>query len=140
MKKTIATFLLASAFATSLLFAQGPGNPPDPAAMIQRRIDRLTTLLGLTGDQPTQAKTIFTNAFTAGRTVGSDLRTARQSLRTAVQNNDTNAINQLSTTIGNLTAQMTSNEALAEAAFYHILTTDQQAKLAALRSQGPFRQ
>lgn len=132
MKKTIATFLLAAAFAATLVFAQAPGNPanpPNPGAMVQHRIARLTALLNLTPDQQQQATTIFTNAATSSRDLRMNMRTARQTMHTAVQNNDTNTINQSSTAIGNLTAQLTQTRATAQAAFYHLLTPDQQTKL-----------
>lgn len=148
MKKAMTAFVMICAFATSLLLGQAPsnppnpgngsnsGNPPNPATFVQRRIQRLTTLLDLTADQVTQATTIFTNAATNSQTILSNLRTARQSLRTAIQNNDSNGINQQSSTIGNLTGQLTATAASAQAAFYHILTPDQQTKLNNLRG-GP---
>lgn len=146
MKKRIILFVLTSAFSTSLAFAQRPGgprgsgNPPNPANFVARRVQFLTNLLGLTADQQQQATQIFTNEVTADTPLLSTLRTTRQSLRTAIQNNDQNGINQLSTTIGNLTAQITSNEALAQANFYQILTPDQRTKYAASgnRRPGPF--
>ena len=137
MKKTIATLLLTSAFAAPLLFAQSSGNPPSPANRVERRVQFLTTLLTLTTAQQQQATTIFTNEATSATTLLASLRTARQSLRTAVENTDANTINQLSTTIGNLTAQLASNEATANAAFYQMLTPDQQAKLKDYQSRGP---
>jgi Spy/CpxP family protein refolding chaperone len=42
--------------------------------------------------------------------------------------NDTNAISQAANTIGTLTAQITVNNAKAEAAVYALLTPDQQAR------------
>jgi Spy/CpxP family protein refolding chaperone len=42
---------------------------------------------------------------------------------------------QASTTIGSLTSQSTTNHAKAEAAFYLILTPEQQTKLTQLQSQ-----
>jgi hypothetical protein len=38
-------------------------------------------------------------------------------------------IDQVAATIGSLTSELTSIEAKADAAFYHILTADQQTKL-----------
>ena len=149
LRKTIINSVLTAAFGTALLFAQGPpagnppngGNPPDPAAMIGRRIGRLTTVLGLTDAQQKQATTIFTDAATKASTIMTSLRTARTDLKTAIQQNNLNNINLVSTTIGNLTAQLTAAEALAQASFYAILTPDQQAKLNQLESQrrGMFR-
>jgi Spy/CpxP family protein refolding chaperone len=104
--------------------------------MVQRRVSFLTTLLSLTAAQQQQATSIFTTAATAGATVFSSLKTARQSLETAVKNNDSATIDQVSATIGNSTAQRTANDAKADAAFYQILTADQQSKLTQFEAQG----
>src|SRR5258706_9066741 len=122
LRKIIINSMLTTAFGTALLFAQGPppgnppngGNLPDPAAMITRRIGRLTTLLGLTDAQQQQATKIFTDATTKASTIVTSLRSARTDLKTAIQQNNLNGINQVSTTIGNLTAQLTAAEALAQ--------------------------
>ena len=136
MKKTLSAFLLTSVFTASML-AQAPGGgPPGPGRMIQRRVDLLATVLSLTPNQQTGAVTIFTNAAAASMVVRNGLQTARQGLADAVKRNDTAAIDQNATLIGNLTAQLTANDAKAEAAFYQSLTTDQQAKLNQLKTQG----
>jgi Spy/CpxP family protein refolding chaperone len=137
MKKKISTFLLTSALATTLLFSQKLGNPSDPATLVQRRVNFLTAVLSLTTAQQQQATTIFTDAATAALTVRSNLKAAHQSLSSAVKNNDTSSIDQVSTTIGNLMAQLVSTEAKANAAFYQILTPDQQAKFNQIQSQRP---
>jgi Spy/CpxP family protein refolding chaperone len=102
----------------------------------------LTTLLSLTATQQQQATTIFTNEATAETTVHDSMKTAHESLQNAVKANDTEAIDQTANTIGELTAQITSTHARAEAAFYQTLTADQQAKFAQLqrrpRDRGPF--
>lgn len=144
MKKPITAFLLVCAFATTLLFGQTPTptptpsptpGPPNPAQMIQRRVQRLTTLLNLTSDQQQQAINFFTTAANTAGPLLTQLRTARQSLHTAIQNNDLNTINQVATQIGTLTAQLTVAGAVAEAQFFHILTPDQQQKLNALQER-----
>jgi Spy/CpxP family protein refolding chaperone len=138
MKKLLTAFFLTSAVITS--FAQGPGGRRDAASMVQRRVSFLTTLLSLTSNQQTEATTILTNAAASAAVVRTSLQTARQSLADAVTKNDTAAIDQASTTIGNLTAQLTSTEAKSDAAFYQILTPDQQTKFSQLKSQrGPMR-
>jgi Spy/CpxP family protein refolding chaperone len=105
------------------------GSPPDPATIVQNQVARLTTLLSLTPAQASQATTIFTNAATAISTLQTTLSTDRDSLQTAIKGNATANIDQLSATIGTLTGQITSVQSKADAAFYAILTTDQQAKL-----------
>jgi Spy/CpxP family protein refolding chaperone len=89
----------------------------------------------LNAAQQQQTTTIFTNAASAQASVHSSMTTARQSLKTAVQSNDTAAIEQAATSIGNLTAQTTANQGKAEAAFYQILTPAQQTKLTQFESQ-----
>lgn len=137
MRKTaIVTLLVTFALATTLLSAQTQTHtPPSPATIAQHRVTYLTTLLSLTPQQQQQATTIFTNAATTTSGLRSQLKTARQSLTTAVKNDDTASISQASTTIGNLVAQMISNDATAKAEFYKTLTADQQSKLTQLMSE-----
>jgi Spy/CpxP family protein refolding chaperone len=145
LKKTIINSMLTTAFGTALLFAQAPpsggppngGNPPDPAAMIARRVGRLTTVLGLNAAQQQQATQIFTDATTKASGVFTSLRSARNDLRTATEQNNSSNIHIAASTIGNLTAQLTEAEALSQAAFYAILTPDQQAKVNQLQGQRP---
>ncbi|HUJ22074.1 MAG TPA: Spy/CpxP family protein refolding chaperone [Bryobacteraceae bacterium] len=128
MKKLIATFALSSMLVTPLVLAQSPGKGHNAANMVQHRVNFLTTVLSLTTAQQQQATTIFTTAATAHAAVSSGWKAAHQALNTAVKNNDSAGIEQAATTIGSLTAQRTGNDAKAEAAFYQILTADQQAK------------
>jgi Spy/CpxP family protein refolding chaperone len=135
MKKTIAKILLTSAFAATLALAQGPHNAPDPATFAQHRVERLTTLLSLTSAQQQQATTIFTNAATARSAAHANLKTAHQNLKDAVKSNNTATIDQAANAIGALTTQTTSIYAKAQAAFFQILTPDQQTKLSQFESQ-----
>ena len=116
-------------------FGQGPP-PGDPATMVQRRVQSLTTLLGLTDAQASQATTIFTNAQTAATPIQTNLGDARQSMRDAVKSNDAAAIDKLAATTGTLTGQLLAVQSKADAAFYAILTADQQAKLNELGGSG----
>jgi Spy/CpxP family protein refolding chaperone len=140
MKKAIVSLTVMAGLAASVLFAQTsntrPG-PPTPDEIAQRRVNFLTTLLTLTTAQQQQALTIFTNAATTESGIRTSLQAARQSMNTAVQNNDINSINQISNTIGTLTAQSTVAQSTADAAFYQILTPDQRTKLAQVQTQGP---
>jgi Spy/CpxP family protein refolding chaperone len=138
MKKiAILTLLFTLACTTTLLSAQvqSTHTPPDPATIAQHRVAFLTTLLSLNSTQQQQATTIFTAAATSGLSIRSQIKTARQSLATAVKSNDSAGINQQSSTIGGLVSQLTSTMATAKAAFYQILTPDQQNKLSQLESQ-----
>ncbi|MFB3813165.1 MAG: Spy/CpxP family protein refolding chaperone [Terriglobales bacterium] len=134
MRKTVTIILLGLACATPML-AQNPPKPPDPATMAQRRVQFLTTLLSLNGAQQQQATTIFTNAASTHTTIHENMKTARQNLANAVRNNDTAVIDQLAATIGNLTTQATATHAKAQAAFFQILTPDQQTKLTELERE-----
>jgi len=140
MKKTLFRLVFVTTLAASFAFAQSSGSTTAPTPGhgngIQHRISFLTTLLTLTTAQQQQATTIFTNAATAASPVHSSMKTAHESLKTAVTGNDAATIDQTATTIGTLTAQLTSIEAKAQAAFYQILTPDQQTKLTQFESQG----
>jgi Spy/CpxP family protein refolding chaperone len=146
IKKAALSLLLTCGLATAMFAqstgtTQGTGTMPNPANRVQHQVNFLTTVLTLTSAQQQQATTIFTNAATANTTVFQSLKTARQSLWTAVQNNDSNSIASVTSNIGSLVAQMSATRAQAEAAFYQILTPDQQAKLTQLHSMphGHFR-
>ena len=136
-KKLLTITAVALAFAAPLLFSQGPGHPPDPATRVQHHIQFMTKALNLTPAQQQQATTIFTNEANGESTLHDSLKAAHESLHTAIKNNDAAGIDQASATIGNLTAQMTSAHAKAMAAFYQILTPDQQSKLNDFESHGP---
>jgi Spy/CpxP family protein refolding chaperone len=145
MKPTqIVQILLTGACAVSMVFAQGQGtstgsgNSGNVAARqnpVQRRIQFLTTLLSLSTDQQNQATTIFTNAANAQSAQRTSMQTARQALNDAVKANNGAGIDQAAATIGNLTTQATSIQAKADAAFYQILSADQQAKLTQFQGQ-----
>lgn len=135
MTRRLFKLMFATAFTLTLAFAQRgfnpggqAGSPPSAEEIAARRVESLTRLLTLTDAQQTQAKAIFTSAATAQEPLQTRMATARQSLAEAVKKNDIGAINSLAATIGDLTAQLTAIEAKAEAAFYQILTADQQAK------------
>ena len=105
--------------------------------MIQNRVDHLATLLTLTDGQKAQATSIFTDAFTSSQTIQTNLRTARESLPAAVKANNPTSIDQLATTIGSLTGQLTAIQSKADAAFYNLLTVDQRTKYDSLPHGGP---
>jgi Spy/CpxP family protein refolding chaperone len=125
LKRTL-KYLTFALLCAGLALAQR--TPPDPAAMAQRMVEHLTQTLSLTSAQQAQATTIFTSAHTANQSVMAGLRQAHNSLAAAVKSNDANAISTLSAQIGSLTGQAAANTAKADAAFYAILTADQQAK------------
>jgi Spy/CpxP family protein refolding chaperone len=97
--------------------------------MVANQVARLTSLLTLTTAQQTQATTIFTNAMNAVTPLQTTISTDRTSLQTAVKNNDSATIDQLASAIGTAQGQILSIQNKADAAFYAILTADQQTKL-----------
>ena len=127
-KKKAFTLLLGMVLATGFLIAQGPPGPPDPATMAQHQIKFLTTVLSLTSAQQQQAQTIFANVANSASGVHENMMTAHETLNAAVKNNDGAGITQAANTIGNLMAQMVAAHAKANAAFYQILTPEQQTK------------
>jgi len=125
---------LSSALAAALM-GQTAGGPHSP----QDRVKSMTAKLGLTREQQSQATTIFSNAQATGSILRASLRTAHQALNDAVKSNNTVSIEQLSTTMGNLTAQLTLAQSKARAALYQILTPEQRTALDQLESQRPAR-
>jgi Spy/CpxP family protein refolding chaperone len=105
------------------------GTPPDPATIVQNQVSRLTTLLSLTTAQAAQATTIFTNAQTTITPLRTSLATDHDALQTAIKSNATSTIDTVAANIGLLTGQIQAIQGKANAAFYAILTADQQAKL-----------
>jgi Spy/CpxP family protein refolding chaperone len=128
--KVTAVLALASAFA----MAQ-QGNSPDASKMAQHHLNFLTKQLSLTPQQQQQASTIFSEAANNAQATHDQMRAAHDSLKAAIQKNDSAGIEQAANTIGNLTTQMVSSHAKAQAAFYQTLTPDQQTKMNALESQ-----
>jgi len=102
---------------------------PKTAGKQTRYLNSLTALLSLSTAQQLQAATIFTNAAGTRASIHSSLKAARKALSDAVRSSDTGAISQASAALGALTSQHVSNGAVANAAFYQLLTPDQQTKL-----------
>ncbi len=127
--KTLSKAMLVTALAAGAVMAQSQYGPPDPATMVQRRVQRLTKMLSLTTDQAAQATTIFTNAETAITPIQTNLQTYRTSLETAVKGNQVGTIDTLAGQIGTAQGQVLDIQSKANAAFYAILTSDQQTKL-----------
>lgn len=107
---------------------------PKTEAKTAKYLSSLNALLALSAAQQQQATSIFAAAATAQAAVRNNLKAARQSLNSAIRNNDTAAISQASTAIGGLKAQLTAAGANANAAFYVLLTADQQSKLTQFKS------
>jgi Heavy-metal resistance len=132
MKKTALTSLAAVLILAGLA-AQAQKPLPDPSQMIQHRVNMLTNKLGLSASQQEQATTIFTNAWTAQKSLHGQMRTAHETLQAAVSKNDAAGIEQAANNIGSLTAQSISAHAKAEAAFLQTLNSQQQSTYSQMR-------
>ncbi|MBZ5523844.1 MAG: Spy/CpxP family protein refolding chaperone [Acidobacteriia bacterium] len=127
--KYLLSIVVVLALATSVVYAQHHRTPPDPATRIQHHVDFMTKELGLTTEQQQQVTAMLTSEAANAKNFHDQMRAAHDSLKAAVQKNDAAGIDQAATTIGNLTAQMTSSHAKSHAAFIQTLTPDQQTKL-----------
>jgi len=120
--------IAAIAAALSVAPAVAQNGPPDPSQMVDMRVERMNENLKLNKDQQKKIKSLYMDAQKANMEVIGGMREANQAIAAAVKNNDTSAMSQAANTIGTLTAQMTVNNAKAEAAVWAVLTPDQQAK------------
>ena len=139
MKRRILTVLTFTTLSTSLVFAQvfsTSATPPTAAQVVSNLVARLTALLTLTTAQQTQATTIFTNEQAAVSALSASMQTAHTALQTAIKSNDQTGIVTQATQIGALTTQQVEDSAKASAAFYAILTPDQQTKYSELHAVG----
>jgi Spy/CpxP family protein refolding chaperone len=128
--------MLVLGLAAQVGFAQNPPAPPDPAAMAQHHLQFLTTVLSLTSAQQQQAMTLMTSATSSEENLHAQDKAAHEALDAAVTANNTSAISQAAATIGNVAAQRAEIHGKAMAAFYQLLTPDQQTKFSQLKAQG----
>jgi|SRR5690348_11115102 Spy/CpxP family protein refolding chaperone len=135
MRKILLTSVLFVAV-TSLLVAAQHENQTDSSQMVQHHVAFLTEQLSLSAQQQQTATTLMTEFHNNAKAVHEQLRTAQENLHSAIQKNDTAAIEQISNTIGNLTAQQTLAHAKAMATFYQTLTPEQQSKFAEIVHHG----
>jgi Spy/CpxP family protein refolding chaperone len=127
MRKSLA-IVVAILVAASVFVVAQHRQSPDPAEMVQRHVDHMTKELSLSPQQQQQATTLLTQVVNNQKTIHDQMKTAHQNLMMAIKNNDTAAIDQNSSTIGNLTSQQVAAHAKAMATFYQTLTPDQQTK------------
>jgi Spy/CpxP family protein refolding chaperone len=128
MRKAAITLLLATIFFAPAMFAQG-ADGPGGGNNVQRRVAFLTDRLSLTSAQQAQITAILNAGGDANSTTSrASMKAARDTLNTAVQANDSAAMEQAATMIGNLTAQSTLARAKTDAAIYKVLTPDQRTK------------
>lgn len=127
MKHRILTLLSVTALAAGMLLADTPAVQNHQG----RGVDRISTVLGLTDAQKTQAKAIFAAERLAVKPLFQQVRTVRQSLHSAATGGGGD-VDQLSSQLGTLTGQLSAIHTKSMAQFYAILTPDQQTKAQAL--------
>src|SRR5215831_9584723 len=125
--KYVLTAVLAAMISLPLS-AQTP-TLPSAEKVAQHQVKTLTALLNLTSGQQEQADEIYANAAKAEQTWMEAEKKAREALRAAARNNDGSTIDHVSAALGQSLARSTSIRAKADAAFYQILTSEQQSKL-----------
>src|SRR3984885_11273776 len=137
MRRRILTAATLAAFFGVLGNAQtSTPKPPTPAQTLANQVARLTKLPDLQSSQQTPATIIITTEQTALATLRTSMQTARTGLQTAITSNDTATIGTDATQIGSLTGEEVLAQATASAAFYAILTADQQSKYETLGPLG----
>lgn len=139
MANRILKALVLATLMASIVFSQTAPTPPSPpttAQIVANMVDHFTKLLDLTSSQQALATTIFTNQQTALQALQTPIQTAQTTLQTAVTSNSSAGLSAAATQLGNLTAQQVLAQATGDAAFYAILTADQQTKLTELNKPG----
>jgi len=112
--------------------------PPTPAQMATNMVARLTKLLDLNTMQQTEATGYFTTEETTLATVRTAMHTAHTALEADIKSANTSDIAVQAKAIGALTAEEVEARATADAAFYAILSGDQQTKYEAIGPRGGF--
>ncbi len=107
---------------------------PKTAGKQAKYITFLTSLLSLSPAQQTRLSGIFAAASSSSAALKGDMKAARVDLGKSVTNNDDAGIQRGAGAVGRLAAQRHSIGARANADFFQILTSDQQAKLNQYRS------
>jgi hypothetical protein len=107
---------------------------PHSAPKQAKYISFLSALLSLSPGQQAETADIFAAAGTAAVQLKATAKTHKKSLGTSAAANDTGGISQASLAIGKVASQRHSIDAKANAAFFQILTADQQQALTKFRS------
>ena len=107
---------------------------PHTASKQAKYISFLSAFLSLSPGQQAETADIFAAASTAAGQLKATAKTHKRSLGTAAAANDIGGISQSSLAIGKVASQRHTADARANAAFFQILTADQQEKLTKFRS------
>lgn len=134
--RVIGLATLAAVMAMAQMRGGFGGAQPDPARMVEARVAMLAQALGLTDAQKAQATKLFTDAQEASRKFREEIQVARQEMQTAIKANDLAAIERNAREIGAATGEMTVIEAMAQAAFYSLLTPEQKTKYDQMPGRG----
>jgi Spy/CpxP family protein refolding chaperone len=106
---------------------------PTPAQIAEHEVQRATALFSLTTDQQTAALAILTAEATSAATLQQSSRSLDKALDTAITSGEASAITTTAASLGTVDGELTALHATAEAKFYQILTSEQQAKFVALQ-------
>jgi len=107
---------------------------PRTAAKQAKYISFLSALLSLSPGQQAETADVFAAASTAAGQLKATAKTHKTSLGTSAAANDSGGISQASLAIGKVASQRHTIDAKANAAFFQILTADQQETLTKFRS------
>ena len=122
-KSLIGTMTVAALATASVVWAQGP-------ARGERARQFLSTYLGLTDSQKTQAKEIFEAARAQAKPIAAQLKQGRKAVRDAVKAGKPDAeLDALAAQQGALMGQLAAIRAKSHAKMYALLTPEQRDKL-----------
>lgn len=116
----------------------GSGTPPTAEQMVERRVERLTTLLSLTPSQVTTITSLYTAEQTAVAAQRTAMETARQALQDAVKAGIDAQIDTAASEVGRLNGLVAAIHGKTQAKFLAALTAEQRTKLESLgEGRGP---
>jgi periplasmic protein CpxP/Spy len=136
--KSILTAIGVAGLAAGMAFAQAPqgataGHPHRMGARRAMRRKMMIGYLGLTDQQQTQAKAIFSGAHDSAQPVRQQLKQVRADLRAAIQAGQ--PVNDLAANEGKLRGQLVAIRANAAEQFRGLLTPAQLQKLQDLHAK-----
>ena len=129
--------LAVSALTAIAIFAQSTTpterTRPNPEQMVDQRVARMTTLLGLSPSQQTQIRTVLLEQFNASSALRTAAKTAQTNLKSAIESRAGDAqIDAAASQVGLVQGQMAAIHAKTQVRLLNVLTAEQQAKLQAL--------
>ncbi len=136
--KTVLTAVGVAGLAAGMAFAQAPqgaaaGHPRRMEGRREMRRKMMIGYLGLTDQQQTQAKAIFSSAHDSAQPVRQQLKQVRADLRAAIQAGQ--PVNELAANEGKLRGQLVAIRANAAEQFRGLLNPAQLQKLQELHSK-----